>query len=93
MTTASRFFLIAITLGLIAGSLARPSFAMDFGEATKLAPSEREGNDFFGRGVIDGDVAMLASANARSAVAFRFDGTSWVEEQTLPGLSLSAIAL
>ncbi len=61
-------------------------------EQQKLAPSDAAARDFFGYSVsLSGDAALIGSynddcaagADCGSAYIFRFNGTSWVEEQKL----------
>lgn len=60
-------------------------------EEQKLSASDGEAYDFFGVAVgLSGDVAVVGAyladeggANAGSAYAFRFDGSTWSEEQKL----------
>lgn len=68
-------------------------------EEQKLTASDAAGGDVFGWSVsIDGDTAIVgarmddcaAGTNCGSAYVFRFDGTSWIQEQKLTATDAAA---
>ena len=56
----------------------------------ELLPAGAQNNHRVGAGVdLDGDVAVVGAPGAGAAYVFRFNGTDWVEEQTLTPSTVS----
>ncbi len=88
MNTRSGLLRLSFFLSLVALVFARPAGATDLEEIARLTASDAQASDLFGDALsLQGDVALFGAFGEGSGTGavyvYRFDGSTWAEEQKL----------